>query len=104
VAIRRQRQTTQPKEPSAGSIFRNPDPANPAKAAGRLIEQAGLKGTRRGDAVISPRHGNFIVNVGRATAADVAALIALAQDGVWAQAGVRLEPEVRFIGEWRDSP
>jgi UDP-N-acetylmuramate dehydrogenase len=101
-SIRTRRQATQPKEPSAGSIFRNPDPANAAVAAGRLVEEAGLKGTRRGDAVISSQHGNFFVNLGAATAANVAELIALAQEQVWARFGVRLQPEVRFIGEWKD--
>ena len=100
VSFRARRQASQPKEPSAGSIFRNPSPDSALPAAGRLIEEAGFKGTRRGDAVISPRHGNFIVNLGRAKAADVAALIALAQEQVWARTGIRLEPEVRFIGDW----
>jgi UDP-N-acetylmuramate dehydrogenase len=99
-AIRKRRQATQPKEPSAGSIFRNSDPGNPALASGRLIEEAGLKGTRRGDAIISPHHGNFFVNLGAAKASDVAALIELAQEKVWERAGVRLQTEVRFIGDW----
>jgi UDP-N-acetylmuramate dehydrogenase len=101
--IRTRRRASQPKEPSAGSIFRNPDASNPMTAAGRLIEEAGLKGTRRGDAVISPRHGNFIVTLGKAEAADVAALIALAKEQVWKGFGVALETEVRFVGDWGNS-
>ena len=63
---RRKRQETQPRERSAGCIFRNP----PGGAAGRLIDEAGLKGTRVGDAQVSPVHANFIVNLGAARAAD----------------------------------
>lgn len=96
---RAQRRRTQPSEPSAGSIFRNP----PGFAAGWLIEQAGLKGVRRGDAVISPRHANFIVNLGQARAADVRALMELAQERVEARFGIRLEPEVRLLGQWDEA-
>src|SRR4029079_17427940 len=81
-----QRTATQPRQLSAGSIFANP----PGDYAGRLIEAAGLKGERRGGAEISALHANFIVNSGSATAADVLALIRLAQDAVWGLAGVWL--------------
>ena len=70
------RRASQPTEPSAGSIFRNP----PGDYAGRLIEAVGLKGHRIGGAQVSPRHANFIVNVERAAAADVLALIDLIRD------------------------
>jgi len=79
---------------SAGSIFKNP----PGDFAGRLVEQAGLKGTRVGGAMISPKHGNFIVNLGGARAADVLALVALAQRRVQETAGVALELEIQVIG------
>ena len=90
------RQRTQPlSQPNAGSIFKNP----PGMAAGRLIEVLGLKGTRIGDAMISPLHANFIVNVGHATAADVATLMAHVQERVRAVYDVILEPEVHIVGE-----
>ncbi|MFB3817461.1 MAG: UDP-N-acetylmuramate dehydrogenase [Candidatus Methylomirabilales bacterium] len=82
---------------SAGSIFKNP----PGDFAGRLVEQAGLKGTRLGGAMISAKHGNFIVNLGSARAADVLALVALARQRVRESAGVELELEIRVIGEER---
>ncbi len=81
--------------PNAGSVFKNP----PGLPAGRLIEELGLKGVRHGDAQISKQHGNFIVNKGRATAADVMALIGLVQDKALSEKGVRLEPEWMIIGE-----
>ncbi|HOD29212.1 MAG TPA: UDP-N-acetylmuramate dehydrogenase [Syntrophales bacterium] len=80
---------------NAGSIFKNPRPT----PAGRLIEAAGLKGTRVGQAMVSEMHANFIVNLGGATAADVIALMDLIRARVRAHAGVDLEPEVRIIGE-----
>ncbi len=82
--------------PSAGSIFRKIE----GVGAGRLIDQCGLKGHRIGDAQISHMHANIIVNLGRATAADVRALIAHAQDSVSARFDQRLEPEIGFIGEF----
>jgi UDP-N-acetylmuramate dehydrogenase len=91
-----ERTARQPRQPSAGSIFRNP----PGDYAGRLIEAAGLKGHRIGDAQISPQHANFIVNLGRATAEDVWALVKLAQAAVAEQFGIVLEPEIERIGEW----
>ena len=88
------RKAKQPLEqPSAGSVFKNP----PGFYAGQLIEEAGLKGSRIGDALVSTKHANFIVNAGQATAKDVLALIALIQERVWAARGVRLEPEIKVI-------
>jgi UDP-N-acetylmuramate dehydrogenase len=92
------RRAKQPQEPNAGSIFKNPPAPNPA--AGRLIEAAGLKGTKVGGAQISPKHANFIVNVGGATAADVMSLIQLVKQKVREQSGVELELEVELLGEW----
>jgi UDP-N-acetylmuramate dehydrogenase len=89
------RAATQPLNvPSCGSVFKNP----PGDYAGRLIEAAGLKGERAGGAEISPLHANFIVNRGRASAADVLALIELARTRVSRELGIELEPEVRILG------
>jgi UDP-N-acetylmuramate dehydrogenase len=91
-AARRRR--TQPLEwPNLGSVWRNP----PGDYAGRLVEAAGCKGWRRGDAEVSERHGNFIVNRGRATAADVLGLMADVRAAVEGRLGVRLHPEVRWL-------
>jgi UDP-N-acetylmuramate dehydrogenase len=81
--------------PSAGCAFKNP----PGLGAGRLIDQANLKGTRIGDAQISSRHANFIVNLGQATCDDVLSLMEHVQRRVRQTFGVLLEPEVRLIGE-----
>ena len=94
------RRASQPVEPSAGSIFRNP----PGDHAGRLIEAVGLKGHRIGGAQISPRHANFIVNVGDAQADDVIALIDLMRNRVFEQFGVELIPEILFVGDWPKQP
>lgn len=91
----RRRQTQPLSQASAGSVFQNP----PGTHAARLIEEAGLKGRRVGAAQISPRHANFIVNLGGATARDVLKLIQLAQEEVWRRYAVRLEPEVKIVGE-----
>ena len=92
-----QRKTRQPwSARSAGSVFRNP----PGDAAGRLIEAAGCKGLRVGGALVSPKHANFIVNAGGATAADVLALLREVQRRVREQSGVRLEPEITLLGEF----
>ena len=80
---------------SCGSVFRNPS----GDYAGRLIEASGLKGRRVGGAVISDKHANFIVNESGARAADVEALIRTVIEEVERCQGVRLEPEVRIIGE-----
>ena len=82
-------------EPNAGSVFRNP----PANYAAKLIEECGLKGRVIGGAVISPKHANFIVNTGTASAADIEALIELAQTAVKQKFGMELEREVRIVGE-----
>jgi UDP-N-acetylmuramate dehydrogenase len=80
---------------SAGSIFKNPS----GDFAGRLVEAAGVKGTRIGGAMISEKHGNFIVNLGGAQAAHVLALVALAREQVQARMGILLELEIRVVGE-----
>ncbi|MBI5875506.1 MAG: UDP-N-acetylmuramate dehydrogenase [Deltaproteobacteria bacterium] len=88
--------------PNAGSIFRNPVEANgrsPLPSAGKLIEEAGLKGTKCGDAQISEVHGNYIVNLGNATAMDVLALVAMARDKVFKAQGILLETEITVVGE-----
>lgn len=95
-AYKLHRKQTQPPQPSAGSVFTNP----PGDYAGRLIEAVGLKGTTVGRAQISPRHANFIVNVGGATAADVVGLIALARRTVRMRFGVELELELELRGDW----
>ena len=86
---------SQPAAPSAGCMFKNPA----SIPAGKLIDELGLKGTRMGGAVISPEHGNFIVNSGSATAKDVLALIELIQHRARAERGVELETEVEIVGE-----
>lgn len=81
--------------PSAGCAFKNP----PGVGAGRLIDQAGLKGSRIGDAQVSSRHANFIVNLGQATCDDVLSLMEYVQRRVRRVFHVMLEPEVRLVGE-----
>ncbi len=83
-------------EPSAGSIFKKIE----GIGAGRLIDEAGLKGTRIGGAEITHRHANIMINRGGATAADVQALIRLAQRAVHERYGLDLEPEIAFVGEF----
>ena len=91
------RRRTQPLgEPGAGSIFKNP----PGDFAGRLIEQAGLKGWRRGDVEISPVHANFIVNKGHARCEEVLQAIRMVQRRVYERFGVRLGLEVRLVGRF----
>jgi UDP-N-acetylmuramate dehydrogenase len=91
----KKRQETQPSGyPSGGSVFKNP----PQDYAGRLIEKMGLKGKKVGGAMISPKHANFIVNTGGARAADILALMDLAQKKVKEKTGVELEPEIKVIG------
>jgi UDP-N-acetylmuramate dehydrogenase len=95
--FRARRAARQPRGvPNAGSIFKNP----PGGFAGRLLEQAGLKGAREGNAMFSERHANFIVNAGGATAGEVRALMETARERVRLMSGVSLEPEVRLVGEW----
>jgi UDP-N-acetylmuramate dehydrogenase len=91
------RKSSQPSGfPNSGSMFRNP----PGDYAGRLIEAAGLKGERIGQAQISERHANFIVNHGGAKADDVRRLMELARSEVHKQFGVELVAEVRLLGDW----
>jgi UDP-N-acetylmuramate dehydrogenase len=96
---KKHRKRTQPPQQSAGSVFKNP----PGDYAGRLIDQAGLKGTTHGKAQISKRHANFIVNLGGASAADVVALFVEARNRVLERFGVDLELEVELRGEWGKS-
>lgn len=92
----RRRDSSQPTRwRSCGSVFRNP----PGDYAARLIEACGLKGLRIGGAVISEKHANFILNDRHARAHDIEALIARIEQEVLARFGVRLEPEVRIVGE-----
>jgi UDP-N-acetylmuramate dehydrogenase len=92
------RRTRHPSGSTMGSTFKNP----PQHHAGRLIEQAGLKGHRVGGAQISEQHGNFFMNRGDATASDVLALIEHAQAEVERQFGVTLELEIELLG-WRET-
>jgi len=91
-----QRKRTQPPGASFGSMFKNP----PSDYAGRLMEAAGLKGARIGQAEISAQHANFFLNLGEARAADVFALIHLAHETVKARFSVDLQLEVEVVGEW----
>lgn len=91
------RKATQPLHlPSCGSTFRNP----PNDHAGRLIEAAGLKGFQLGQAQISTKHANFIVNLGSATSDDIRAVLEHAQKEVFQQFGISLHQEVHFVGDW----
>ena len=95
-SLLRERAYKQPiGEYSCGSVFQNPD----NDYAARLIEQCGLKSCTVGDAQVSPKHANFIINRGHATAADIERLIERVRDTVERATGVRLRPEVRIIGE-----
>jgi UDP-N-acetylmuramate dehydrogenase len=90
------RRDTQPLAmPSAGCVFKNP----PNESAGQLIEASGLKGTCVGDAEVSMKHANFIVNRGQARAADVMALIGKVRSAIRRRAGVRLDLELKIVGE-----
>ena len=95
--LSRSRKEKQPLEyPSAGSTFKRPE----GYFAGKLIQDCGLKGFRVGDAMVSEKHSCFVINVGHATAADVMTLIRHVQQEVDRQFCVRIEPEVRMIGEF----
>lgn len=94
--VQAQRKATQPYGVrSLGSTFKNP----PGDHAGRLVEAAGMRGRRVGSAEVSPKHANFILNTGGATAADVLALIEVVHDEVASRFGVDLEREVVLLGE-----
>ena len=84
-----------PKQPNAGSIFKNP----PGLFAGKLLEECGLKGRRIGGAEISPVHANVIVNLGGATAADVEALMEEMKRAVKDRFGIELQPEIQIVTE-----
>jgi UDP-N-acetylmuramate dehydrogenase len=99
-ALVARRKSSQPAgRPNSGSMFRNP----PGDFAGRLIEAAGLKGKRIGEAQISEVHANFIVNLGAARAADVRQLMDLARAEVERRFGVILIPEVKYLGDWSEA-
>ena len=90
-----QRANKQPlKYPSCGSVFKRPK----GYYVGKMVQDLGLKGTRYGDAMISEKHGGFIVNLGKAKARDVKYLIKKIQEEVYKTYGVELDPEVRFLG------
>ncbi|MBI3403479.1 MAG: hypothetical protein HY048_18870, partial [Acidobacteria bacterium] len=101
------RKRTQPLEsPSAGCIFQNPQPGRDAVpdgipwSAGALVDRAGLKGTAIGGARVSPAHGNFIVNEGRATATEIRELIRRCQAAVRERFGVELKEEIVYLGQF----
>jgi len=96
VNLKRKKETQPLDHPSAGSVFKNP----PGDYAGRLIERAGLKGARIGGAMISLKHGNFIINTGGAKASDILALIELAKTRVKDETGIGLETEIKILGEF----
>ena len=85
---------------SAGSFFKNP----PGQPAGRLIEEAGLKGFKIGDAMVSDQHANFIINTGKASANDIFSLMQEVQDTVYKRFGIKLEPEVHILGVKENRP
>jgi UDP-N-acetylmuramate dehydrogenase len=89
------RKASQPPGATIGSMFKNP----PGDYAGRLIEAAGLKGYRLGQAQISPIHANFFQNLGGATASEMMSLIQTAQTAVEAKFGIKLELEIEVVGE-----
>jgi len=93
------RRREQPRLPSAGSVFKNP----PGDYAGRLIEEAGLKGMCEGDAMVALEHANFIVNMGNARARDVKVLIDRIRDTVAQRFGIVLELEIQLVGDWHES-
>jgi UDP-N-acetylmuramate dehydrogenase len=95
------RRASQPLDlPSAGSAFKRPD----GQYAGKLISDCGLKGFRLGNAQVSEKHAGFIVNLGQARADDIRRLFEKIQEIVASRTGVLLEPEVRFVGDWRHWP
>jgi len=92
----RRRAERQPNGPSAGSVFKRTD----QYPAGFLIENAGLKGTRLGGAIVSPQHANFIINLGTATARDVRDLIEFIRETVYTKFNIMLELEIELVGDW----
>lgn len=94
-ALKEKRVSKQPLEyASAGSTFKRPE----GYFAGKLIEDAGLRGFRVGDAQVSEKHCGFVINRGNATASEIMELIQEVQKRVYEQSGVRLEPEVKLLG------
>ena len=93
--FRTQRMNGSPNRPSCGSTFKRP----PGDFPGRVIEAAGLKGTRVGRVEVSPVHANYFVNLGGATAREALELMALVREKVRERLGVELEPEVRVLGD-----
>lgn len=97
--FQKRRTGSQPKERSAGCIFKNPE----GESAGKIIDEAGLKGTGYGAAEISKVHGNFIINTGGATSDEVLELIRRTRSEVYRQRGILLEPEVLLLGrKWEE--
>ena len=95
-AILKKRRATQPTHlPSAGCFFKNPASG---KSAGELIDRAGLKGKKIGGALVSPKHANFIINSGDASAGDILALMETVQAAVLKIFNIQLEPEVKIVG------
>jgi UDP-N-acetylenolpyruvoylglucosamine reductase len=94
-ASTQKRRTTQPRESSAGCIFKNPEQC----PAGKLVDELGLKGARIGGAKVSEVHGNFIVNDGGATASDILAMIDKVKEVALRERGIKLETEVQIVGE-----
>jgi len=90
------RKNTQPPGASMGSMFKNPV----GDFAGRLIEAVGLKGRRIGNAMISPIHANFIINLEGASARDIRDLMTIAQETVNEKFGIFLEPEIELLGDF----
>ena len=93
LAIRKQNQPID--QLTCGSVFCNPD----GQYAAKLIESAGLKGTKRGNAIVSTKHANFIINQGGALASDIESLIQHIQEKVWGVHKIQLKTEVKIIGE-----
>lgn len=91
----KKRNIAQPKGNNAGSVFRNPT----GTFAGKLIEEAGLKGFSVGDAFVSDKHANFIINRGKATSSDIQELMNVVVSKVKEQSGILLEPEIKIVGE-----
>jgi UDP-N-acetylmuramate dehydrogenase len=99
--LARLRRASQPLDlPSAGSAFKRPS----GHYAGKLISDCGLKGYRIGNAQVSEKHAGFIVNLGQARADDIRRLFEMIQETVAGRTGIFLEPEVRFVGDWRHWP
>src|SRR3990170_668224 len=93
----KKRHDSQPRGASMGSTFKNP----PGDYAGRLLEEAGMKGMRIGNAEFSPKHANFIINHGKTRATDIKALIDLARQKVEEVFGIELELEIELVGDWQ---